>query len=54
MKIQKTLTGILIIPETDFESEYIASFGREDLTCFVKRGVAESEIVGIQIKHPKE
>jgi hypothetical protein len=59
MKVEFCRDGsILIVPETDFESDYIQSFGIEALKCFVKHGSTAPE-VGIKIvknngEKPKE
>jgi hypothetical protein len=40
---------LLIMPETDFESEYIKSFQNQNLGCFVKTGIDLTDIIGLRV-----
>ena len=46
--------GLLVIPETEFERQYMQSFGFGDLKCFVKHGFSATDVVGIKIEMIEE
>ena len=54
MKIKIVPKGLLIIPESDFESDYLQSLGFGRLKCFVKQGLTPAEVIGVQIEPSEE
>lgn len=54
MKIDfdKNMDEIMLIPETDFEKEFIDRFCQHgsNLTVFKKCGITPSDVVGLKIK----
>jgi hypothetical protein len=54
MKISLDINnGLIISPETEFESDYIEqTFGNGDIKCFVKHGLTPSILLGIKICIP--
>ena len=54
MDTQILPNGLLIVPETEFERQYIQSFGFGDLSCFVKHGLTATDVVGIKIEMKDE
>lgn len=49
MEIKLLDDGLLIIPETDFEKEYIEKYFNKDLSSFIKYNGDLSDIIGIKI-----
>jgi len=49
MQFRIIKNGIFIIPETEFELEYIKQFQIENLKAFVKTGVNLTDILGLKI-----
>jgi hypothetical protein len=50
MKVEIIKDGLLIVPDTDFEADYInKNFERGELTCFVKSGMTAKELIGIKV-----
>lgn len=56
MKVKKVSDGLLILPETEFEEEYVnENFGRGDkLTAFVKCGLSPADLIGIKVCHQEK
>jgi len=54
MKLELLNDGLLIVPETDFEKEYIeTNFEKgKDLKAFVKCGLSPADLIGIKICLP--
>ena len=50
MKCVKDKKGFLVVPETEFEEQVVASF-QCNCESFVKCGVTPAEIIGIAIRH---
>lgn len=50
MKVEIIEEGLMVVPETQFEEEYIKSFMLEDLTAFVKTGSTGSDVIGLKIR----
>lgn len=46
--------GLLIVPETDFEEDFIRSMQLESLKVFVKTGLTPKDIIGLKIVPIKE
>lgn len=46
--------GLLIVPETDFEEDFIRSMQLESLKVFVKTGLTPKDIIGLKIVPTKE
>ena len=54
MKVELTNDGLLIVPDTEFETEYInRKFGRGDVNCFVKCGLTPGDLIGIKVCYPE-
>ena len=49
MKIEIIKNGLIIVPETNFEAEYITQFQLSKNECFVKTGTTLNDIVGLKI-----
>lgn len=52
MKVELTKHGLMIVPETDFEEQYLGIYRnrrRQDLKVFLKRGMTPKDIVGLRI-----
>lgn len=47
-----TVSGLLIVPETDFEVACLEQFGSDEkrLKAFLKYGMSGSELMGLKIK----
>ena len=54
MKVKITSKGLLVLPETEFESDYIQNLGFGNLKCFVKHGQTPAEVIGVQIEPSEE
>jgi hypothetical protein len=53
--IVKIITkGLLVVPETGFEEDYIQGLGFGSLKCFVKHGLTPAEVIGVQIEPGEE
>ena len=49
MNIKLTDDGLILIPDTDFEIEYIKSFAGIECKVYVKTGLCITDIVGLKI-----
>jgi hypothetical protein len=57
MKVDICKDGLMIEPETDFESSYIMESFRSQsgtIKCFVKCGLTPAELIGIKVCFPQE
>ena len=50
MKVEETDDGLLIVPQTEFESEHLHRLADKEMEVFVKTGTSASEVVGLKIK----
>lgn len=53
MKVEIIDEGLIIVPETEFEEDFIKSFMLENLNTFVKTGATASDIIGLIIRKEK-
>lgn len=54
IEIRTEEDGIIVCPETDFESDFLKTFRNRKLTVFIKSGMSNDYIKGIVIKKEKE
>ncbi len=58
MKVEQIDDGLMIVPETAFESKWMMRHYGKDLRCFVKTGLTVRNLMGIKIvleePEPKE
>ena len=56
MKVKNVSDGLLILPETEFEENYInENFGRGNkLIAFVKCGLSAADLIGIKVCHQEK
>jgi hypothetical protein len=53
MKVELDKSGLIVIPETEFEEAYISkTFDSNTILCYIKRGLTASEIIGLKICDP--
>jgi hypothetical protein len=51
MKVVIEKNGLLVVPETDFEEEYLRTFhDQSKLTAFLKHGATLQDLVGLKIE----
>ena len=50
MKVEETSDGLIIVPQTDFEAEYLHKLAGKEMSTFVKTGTSVKDIVGLKIK----
>jgi hypothetical protein len=49
MKVRITDDGIIIVPETDFEEDYLRKDFKGNPKSFLKHGVTLKELIGLKI-----
>ena len=49
MKIRLEETTMIIVPETDFESEYLKRYQVEGVNGFLKTGIDLTHVIGLKI-----
>lgn len=55
MKVEIIKDGLLIVPETEFEIQYLRKYYHpKGLKAFLKHGVSVATVVGIKIELPIE
>ena len=54
VQIRPKEDGIIVSPETDFESDFLETFRNRKLTVFIKSGMSADHIVGLAIIKEKE
>ena len=57
MKVDICREGLIIEPETDFESSYIRESFRSqtsNIKCFIKCGLTSAELIGIKVCFPQD
>jgi len=55
MKVEILKDGLIVVPETDFEIQYLRSFYHPHrLEAFLKHGVSISTVLGLKVKFPPD
>lgn len=51
MKVKIEKDGLLVVPETDFEEEYLRSYSNQkELDVFLKHGLTVKELIGLKVR----
>jgi len=54
MKVKLLTGGLIILPETEFEAEYLRNIIIEESDIFHKCGISAADYIGLKIKPGKE